>query len=129
MSLKTYEKPKMSYVAIHGGAPVAKCWNETNNDNNKVTRYFDTPGHGFIKFNITPGQNCGNVTNINVDAVYTCIVVEAKEECEQMTPENQAAAMQNFDDAWKKTLERQANGGSNYAGIDTDYPSDPHGMS
>lgn len=129
MTLRNYEKPTMRLVTLQSSTPVAKCWNETNNAQNNVTRYFDSPGHGFIKFNIILGQNCGNITNINVDATYTCSVEINGGNCEQMTPENEAAAMQSFQDAWYATLAAQSNGGSNYAGIDSDYPPDPHRMS
>lgn len=129
ITLRTYEKPTVSFVALQSSSPVAKCWNETNNENNNRTRYYDSEGHGFIKFNITLGQDCGNVTHINYNATYTCIYNEQNIPCEYMTAENEAKALEEFQNAWYKTLEAQANGGSNYAGIDDEYPPDYHGFS
>ncbi len=131
MILRKYEKPSLRMVSLRGNAPVADCWNEAASNQGRRPRYYDTTGHGFVEFEITGGGNCKNYAGTTQALRYTCRLNEAGEYCDQMTPENEAAALAEFEDVFSKAFDEvtEANGGSPYKGISDQFPPDPHGMS
>ena len=129
-NLREYEKPIMSSVAVQSNKSVAAmCWGENHGSHAGTYHYYDSTGHGFVKFYVT-ATNCKEWDgDTSASAVYTCQYNEQGLECEQMTPENENAALSEFFEAFRIRFEQIGNGGSSYDGFSNDYPYDPHGMS
>lgn len=124
--LKVYVKPMMKNVAIQSNKAVAdQCWGESGN----IKHYYDTSGHGFIKFYVD-APNCKQWNgDASSTATFTCLLNEQGQDCDQMTAAAAAAAKAEFYAAFKKRFDEVANGGSSYQGFSEDFPNDPHGMS
>ncbi|MDO4974489.1 MAG: hypothetical protein Q4E38_09815 [Eubacteriales bacterium] len=124
--MRVYVKPMMESVAVQSNKAVAdQCWGESGN----VTHYYDSTGHGFVKFTVN-APNCKHWDgSAEENATYTCQLNEQGIPCDQMTPEAAQAAISEFAVAFRTRFEEIANGGSSYKGFSDDFPPDPHGMS
>lgn len=131
MREKQYEKPMLKRVSLRSNNPVADCWNEASVGGGPL-RYYDTEGHGFVKFRITGGGSCKDFAGTTQDVEYTCLLNEQGQYCDQMTDDAANAAENEFIAAFTAAFDTQhgnPNGGSPFHGISDTFPEDPHNFS
>ena len=132
-TLKSYEKPMLMSVAVQSNRSVADvCWGE-GASGNSPTHYYDSSGHGFVKFRVTT-PDCKEWDGQLNEYSYTCLYVENgtypnNQACPQWSQELEAAALAEFDVAFNKYYATVSNHGSSASGFSDTFPHDPHDKS
>lgn len=132
-ALKIYEKPMLQSVAIQSNKTVADvCWGE-GSSGHAPTHYYDSSGHGFVKFKVTT-PDCKEWDGQLNEYEYTCLLTEQGVyptiwDCPETTQELVNSALAQFDVAFTQYYATVANHGSSASGFSDTFPPDPHGMS
>ncbi len=132
-NLRAYEKPSISSIVIQSNKSVADvCWGEGSSGASPM-HYYDTEGHGFVKFTVNTPDCKAWDGKLNYSE-YTCLYREngtysSNPECPHWTQELENAAMREFQEAFDAYYATVSNHGSSAKGFSNTFPEDPHGMS
>lgn len=130
---KEYIRPAMAQVAIQSNRVVADvCWGEGSSGSSPL-HYYDTQGHGFVKFRVnTP--SCKEWDGQLNYREYTCSRVEegiysSVSECPDWSSQLESSALAEFGEAFDTYYASVSNHGSSAKGFSDTFPPDHHGMS
>ncbi len=131
-NLKIYQKPMLKNVKIQSNSAVADwCWSEP--EHGSPVHYYDTEGHGFVKFRVfTPDCSAWD-GRLNTRS-YTCSRVEdgtytQASECPDWSQALENAALAEFQVAFDEYFATVSNHGSSAKGFSDTFPKDHDDMS
>ena len=130
---KQYRKPAMMKAVIRSSASVAEvCWGEGSSGASPL-HYYDTAGHGFVKFRVNTPDCKAWDGQLNYRA-YTCSRVEDgtytnASDCPDWSTSLESSALAEFQDAFDNYYAKVSNHGSSAKGFSDTFPEDHHDMS